>query len=222
MNKPNNHPHDDLIYTYAKGCKDEALNLILSTHFYSCNECQIFLQSAEHLFGDFFSDLPTNNLVSDTKSADVFDRIWETVQSDCVSGKTTINPLNKKQSPLDRYLEKNKNKLQVNTNFPHISETILPLSTREVKVSIMNIDAGTEIPPHTHKGLELTQIISGGFYDQKSAYHAGDLTFKDHQDNHAPKIFDDSPCKCLVVRYGGLKFTGSMGLVYNSIFRLLD
>jgi|GEM_PF-3303492 len=223
-NAPNHHPHDSLIYSFAKGSQDQALNLMLATHFHNCAHCSNLLNAAEHLYGGYISDLPQQ--ASDIPSDHDFDQLWSKIetnnahQHNKTASKTTSS--DKKLTPLERYLNRNQHNLKINNNIPNISETILPLSNNDIKVSVLNIAAGTHIPQHTHQGLEMTQVISGGFFDEKSQYHAGDLSIKDQADNHTPVIFDDAPCVCLVVRYGSLKFTGSMRFVYNAMFKLLD
>lgn len=215
---PNHHPDEALMYHFASGCTEEALNLILATHIYSCPQCQLLQKEAEDVCGHIFSTLP----IDDEDMNGSFDALWNVIgQSHHEQGVSATIP-KITQSPLETYLERNRHRLKVKNTFPRISETILPLSNDRIKVSIMDIGAGVKIPPHTHVGYELTQVLSGGFYDQKGSYHSGDLTIKDSSDNHSPTIFDDEPCQCLVVRCGDLKFTGSMSLIYNSLFKFLD
>lgn len=221
MSTPNHHPDEALIYQFAKGSLEESFNLIISTHIHSCPKCQSKIAEAEDICGYFFSQLPKEAVDNTLSDEDTFDKLWKNISEseNTVLHSSPVSKPSIKRSPLENYLERNQSRLEKKSSFSNITETILPLSGNDIRVSIMEIGAAVEIPQHTHTGYEMTQIISGGFYDQKGSYHAGDMTIKDSNDFHAPKIFDDEPCKCLVVRCGSLKFTGSMGLIYNSLFK---
>ena len=82
----------------------------------------------------------------------------------------------------------------------------------EAEVELYRIEPGRSVPRHSHKGNELTLVVSGGFSDESGQYGPGDLSIKGPADTHQPTGDEDGVCFALAVRDGGLKFTGFMGL----------
>lgn len=219
------HLSDELLYMYAGGCKEQALNLIISEHLHECGECSSRLFDIQEVMGDFFFESTRNNSKeTDTSLEHDFDNLWNALTSESNNNKNLSNKKenSKVLSPLESYLMKSKKYLKKKNVFPGLKETILPISGDDLKVSIMDLSPNINIPTHTHKGTEITMVLSGGFYDENGSYNAGDIILKDKEHTHSPRVYEDENCRCLVVRYGNLCFTGSMGLIYNPIFSLLD
>jgi len=219
MKTPMHHPDEALILKYAGGCQDEAINLIMSTHIHHCPHCQNALSNSENICGHYFSELD----IAKVKEGDLekdFDQLWSKIENNGVSQEEYTKK--ERISPLDHYLQKNKKHIKQQSVFSNISEQILPISTDNIKVSIMEIGAGVTIPQHAHQGYEITQVLSGGFTDQKGIYNSGDMVIKGHNDQHEIKILEDAPCRSLVVRCGDLKFLGTKGILYNMLFKIFD
>lgn len=83
----------------------------------------------------------------------------------------------------------------------------------EAKAEIVRLDAGVAIPFHTHKGLELTLCLAGGFSDGRGSYGPGDVSMADPGIRHQPKADDDGPCFVLAVTDAGLRFEGLLGAI---------
>lgn len=224
MNIPTHHPSQELIYQFASGSKDDILNLIIATHIHYCKECQLALDNAEDVFGSYFEKISNNinqNDFIDKDNTKIFDRIWCKINDYSHELDTIIND-DVYASPLDKYLRRNQNYLKRKNIIPYVNETILPISKKDIRVSIVEVDAGVNLPEHTHDGYEMTQILSGGFSDNQGDYYQGDFVFKNNTHSHSPKIFDNEQCKCLVVRFGNLKFTGTAGIFYNYLSKVID
>lgn len=50
----------------------------------------------------------------------------------------------------------------------------------------MYIAEDVKIPQHTHRGMESTLILHGGFSDEDGHYEAGDYLVKDASIKHSP------------------------------------
>ena len=76
------------------------------------------------------------------------------------------------------------------------------------EVALYHIKAGGRIPEHTHRGLEMTLVLEGGFSDADGSYHQGDFLLRQPGDIHAPTAVQSEDCICLAVLNAPLKFTG--------------
>lgn len=76
------------------------------------------------------------------------------------------------------------------------------------QVVLQKISAGAKVPTHTHRGLEYTVVLSGGFSDEMGVYHRGDFIARDPSHKHTPTALQNEDCICLTVLGAPLKFTG--------------
>lgn len=80
-------------------------------------------------------------------------------------------------------------------------------------VELYRIAPGARIPRHSHGGTEYTLVVAGGFTDERGSYGPGDVAINGDEDFHQPIADRDGVCMALVIRDGGLRFTGMMGAV---------
>jgi putative transcriptional regulator len=90
----------------------------------------------------------------------------------------------------------------------------------QFEFSLLHIKAGGMIPPHDHRGSEMTLILQGGFSDDRGSYHAGDFIYRAADDVHAPQAFEGEDCLCLAVIDAPLRFTGWKHRWMNPFLRL--
>lgn len=64
-------------------------------------------------------------------------------------------------------------------------------------VFLLRIAAGSCLPPHTHQGDELTQVLFGAFDDGRAVFGAGDFDATDSTIRHQPVVQASSECICL-------------------------
>ena len=84
-------------------------------------------------------------------------------------------------------------------------------------VSLLYIDKGTEVPQHTHLGLEMTLVLSGTICDENGEYGAGDLLINTPADTHTPHTRADEDCLCLSVLSAPLKFNKGLTRLLNPL-----
>ena len=87
----------------------------------------------------------------------------------------------------------------------------------KMHVSLLYIDKGTEIPNHTHLGLEMTLVLSGTICDENGEYGAGDLLINTPADTHTPHTRADQDCLCLSVLSAPLKFNKGLTRLLNPL-----
>lgn len=75
-------------------------------------------------------------------------------------------------------------------------------------VMLLRIGAGGCLPPHTHRGAELTQVLHGSFDDGRSIFGPGDFDATDDSIHHQPVVQAASECICIASVSGRLRFDG--------------
>lgn len=80
-------------------------------------------------------------------------------------------------------------------------------------VEFYRIEPGAAVPQHSHAGHELTLVVAGGFSDAIGSYGPGDLVVNGSDDTHRPVGDEGEVCFALILRDGGLKFTGPLGMI---------
>lgn len=84
----------------------------------------------------------------------------------------------------------------------------------EGSVFLLRIGAGRSLPRHTHRGTELTQVLSGSFDDGRAVFSAGDFDAADGDVHHQPVVRAGDECICLAWLDAPLRFDGRIaGLV---------
>jgi putative transcriptional regulator len=91
--------------------------------------------------------------------------------------------------------------------------------TAEHHLSLLCIDTGTEVPLHTHKGLEITLVLAGEMVDEMGRYAAGDLIINTPDHTHTPRNLSDEPCLCLSVLTAPLEFKQGLTRLLNPLQR---
>ncbi|MGX1098924.1 ChrR family anti-sigma-E factor [Amorphus sp. MBR-141] len=77
--------------------------------------------------------------------------------------------------------------------------------------SLFCLRAGHGLPPHTHRGTEMTLVLHGGFTDTTGHYGVGDVSIADDLIDHRPLADDDGDCIGFVVSNASLRLTGRLG-----------
>jgi putative transcriptional regulator len=87
----------------------------------------------------------------------------------------------------------------------------------EANVFLLRIAAGKYLPRHTHRGLELTQILYGRFHDGRALFGPGDFDAADADIHHQPVVQDGSECICLASLDGRLRFDGAIARFFGAL-----
>ena len=97
-----------------------------------------------------------------------------------------------------------------------IATAKLPAGDKQ-HVSLLYIDKGTEVPNHTHLGLEMTLVLAGKIVDESGEYGVGDLLINSPDDTHTPRTLADEDCLCLSVLSAPLKFNKGLTRLLNPL-----
>jgi putative transcriptional regulator len=84
----------------------------------------------------------------------------------------------------------------------------LPIDTgsSRAKARLLYIPAGSKVPDHGHRGLELTLVLAGSFYDEGAWFRRGDVEEADATVEHQPVAGPEEACICLAVTDAPLRF----------------
>ncbi|HAT41914.1 MAG TPA: anti-sigma factor [Rheinheimera sp.] len=86
-------------------------------------------------------------------------------------------------------------------------------------ISLLYISEQTQVPRHTHQGMEMTLVLSGEIEDENGRYVAGDLIVATPDHTHTPRNVKQEPCLCLSVLSAPLTFTEGMTRLLNPLQR---
>jgi putative transcriptional regulator len=217
------HPGLMLLEQYVEGSLSADVALAVSAHIDLCPHCQqlshdITVDQAAALgeqnvsahdeqqdwqqMVDFITSQPGLSAASVQRS----DALPQ-VASVTVNGRTFEIP-----RALSRLAEKQNKWLQLGG----IATAKLPTGDKQ-HVSLLYIDKGTEIPNHTHLGLEMTLVLAGKIVDENGEYGVGDLLINSPDDTHTPRTLADEDCLCLSVLSAPLKFNKGLTRLLNPL-----
>lgn len=86
-------------------------------------------------------------------------------------------------------------------------------------VSLLYIRKDSEVPQHTHLGLEITLVLKGKIYDEEGCYGEGDLLINTPDHTHTPRTMSED-CLCLSVLTAPLKFKKGLTRLLNPLQHL--
>ncbi|MEQ8166852.1 MAG: ChrR family anti-sigma-E factor, partial [Alphaproteobacteria bacterium] len=100
---------------------------------------------------------------------------------------------------------------------PGASQFIIPTRDGRSVARLLRIPAGKPVPEHTHRGIEMTLVISGAFSDEDGTFARGDIEVADGSLTHQPVATNDADCICLAVTEAPLKFKSWLVRLFQPI-----
>ncbi|MFN3662094.1 ChrR family anti-sigma-E factor [Yoonia sp.] len=203
MNKIKHHLTDALLMGYAAGTLPEAFNLVVATHISMCDTCRAALAEFDAVGGEVMVDTDPVDMAEDAL-AQAMARIG------------TGAPLHKPQTksvtglfpaPLRDYVGGDLEHVTWRRVGGGVSQMVLPTASG-ASVRLLRIPAGTAVPDHGHRGLELTLVLQGAFVDETDRFAAGDIEVANEDLNHKPVAEAGMDCICLAATDAPLRFNG--------------
>ncbi|MDB5739150.1 MAG: chrR [Alphaproteobacteria bacterium] len=207
------HPDDDILLAYASGVSDEATGLVIATHLAFCAQCRASVSLMETVGGGLLDALPPAPLAETAfaatmarlDSAPPFARPARTASRDGTP------------EPLRSYLGGDLSSVRWRRMGPRLA--YLPLLRRGgTSAKLLRGSPGTEVGAHTHRGLELTLVLKGGFTDVTGNYGPGDLQVADGSLRHSPIADPGEDCINLAVTTDSLRFENWIQKIAGPIF----
>jgi putative transcriptional regulator len=216
---PTYHPGDERLADYASGALPEPMALLVATHLALCPRCRRVAAELEAVGGALLEGLPPEPMASDSLQR-VLARIEqppaipEPGQAEQPSQGDPSLP-----RPLRDYVGATLDALPWRRLGP-IAEVQLLRDSPGFTTRLLRIRGGTAVPVHTHRGSELTLVLSGAFSDDGGHYLPGDVEEADSEVTHRPVADADADCLCLAVTDAPLKLTSPLGRLLNPFVRI--
>ena len=199
------HPSDELLLDYAAGALGEAWSLAVATHLALCPACRRTTARMEALGGAMLEAVAPAPVAPDGLAA-VMARI--DLPAAAVAAPPARLPASKSglPQPLRRYAENAAGELDWQRLGLGASQLLIATGDRSATARLLRIPAGRPVPVHTHRGPELTLVLSGAFSDATGHYGPGDFQEADETLEHKPHADPGEDCICLAVTDAPLRF----------------
>ena len=216
------HPSLSLLSNFSQGQLSASLSIAVSAHLELCKQCQQQVMQQEEVA---MRQLCDSNIIEDDidfESDSVFDLMLANITEDDselipnhsearhieIKGQQYVLPRALQSVRLSNWLK-----------FGKLARAKVDLNEGEVHANLLHIEAGGAIPPHTHKGFELTLLLAGNFSDTRGNYVAGDFIWLNGTHTHSPET--QLGCLCYTVANDALHFTQGISKALNPIGKLI-
>jgi len=217
------HISDDLILAYASGELDEATSLLVATHMALCPECRRALELAMAVGGVLIED-EAEEAVSDAALASVFERIDAQDAPSRPAAEAASARVRRASyvlpQPLRGYAGGDVGDLRWRSLGGGVRHLPIDTGASRSTARLLYIPAGAKVPDHGHRGLELTLVLSGSFYDEGAWFRRGDVEEADATVEHQPVAGPEEPCICLAVTDAPLRFRGVIPRLAQRFLRI--
>lgn len=197
------HPSDAVLMAYSAGTLGDGLALVVATHLAACPRCRGQVMHLETIGGALLEDIAPmdmNEGALDTLLARLDDLPTEAPRPPAPPPDTDLKLGFAVPAPLRARLTEAGTKAAWRFLAPGIRQIVLPTASGPAGASVrlLRVSPGQKVPLHSHRGLELTLVLDGGFTDAGSHFEAGDLAEIDHDEGHQPVTDPGRDCICLV------------------------
>lgn len=206
------HPGDDLLMAYASGAADEARALIVATHLSFCAQCRDTVAVMEQVGGGLLEAITPAAL-----DEGALDRALAKLDVAAPFERRPRVSRDNTPAPLRPYLRGDLSQVRWRAMGPNLSYA--PLFRRgDVKVRLLRGTPGADPGRHSHRGLEYTLVLKGGYTDVTGSYGPGDLQVADDSVTHSPVADAGEDCINLAVTTAPLRFESFLGKVAGPLF----
>jgi putative transcriptional regulator len=186
------HPSDQSIFAYANGSLGRPLALVLGAHLEGCAQCRGTLAVSETLGGILLEAQPPAEM-----SPDAFSDLWTRLEESAARPQAetrkegVVLPFALRHPGARRWLA------------PGIwVRPILKDRAAGTRAYLLGAAPGKVLPRHRHKGLEMTQVLEGEFFDGGTRYGAGDFLEAGDEVEHSLRVGADRECICVIASEG--------------------
>ncbi|RLV61615.1 transcriptional regulator [Parashewanella curva] len=209
----NYHPDSQLLTSYVSGELMTSFSCAVAIHLEKCPSCR-------HKAESFIEQKACHAFQFEESNGDSseFDGMLNAILSDDGIDTPPINYLKEMEIGGEQFtLPRALSKLSFGkaSSIGKISRSRAKLDEGSVRTSLMHIEAGGKVPQHTHKGYELTLVLSGKFKDESGEYSEGDFIFLEGKHKHQPVSVNG--CLCMTIVSDSLHFTQGINKLLNPI-----
>lgn len=211
------HPDIELLLKYSSGQLEPALAVAIGLHQRQCELCQNRIADLESVGGDTLE-----TIVNASVASSAFDQLMNDIATlPQVTNDIRYESLAVAESDLE--LVEQLDTLQLdNMPWKRVTPTIwkanIAMNDPRYQIELLKFSPNAKIPKHTHGGNEFTLVLQGDFSDQQGRYSRREFISQDQSNEHQPIAGTDG-CICLAITDAPLKFTGTLGPVFNWLTR---
>jgi putative transcriptional regulator len=205
------HPDETLLLGYAAGRLDAALSLVIATHLNFCGRCRDDAALLEHAGGILLDGLAPVALAADAREKTL-------ARLDTIDiPPTALASNDNTPAHLRAWLGRDLSEVRWRRMGPRLGYLNL-MRRGSVALRLLRGAPGSETGRHSHRGMEYTLVLRGGFTDETGSYGPGDFQAAFPNTTHNPVADEGEDCINLSVTTGRLVFSG---LVERFVGRLL-
>lgn len=209
------HLSDQLLTAYAAGSLPEAFNLVVATHVSLCDECRARAASLDAVGGALLEEAEEISLGEDALARTL-------ARIEILPQATRSEPLRAAgvfPAPLASYVGGDLSSVRWRRVGGGVKQAILPTG-KDASARLLFIPAGTAVPDHGHRGLELTLVLQGAFADENDQFGRGDVEIADEEMEHTPVALAGQDCICLAATDAPLRFRGLIPRLAQPLLRI--
>ncbi len=206
MKQIKHHLTESLLLAYSAGTLPEAFNLVVATHISMCDTCRAAAGSYDAVGGEVMLEGAPEDMAENALAATMA-RIMRAAPVDRTPPVRAANAVF--PAPLRDYVNGDLGDVKWRKVGGGVSQMVLKTSD-DASVRLLRIPAGTAVPDHGHRGLELTLVLQGAFVDETDRFAAGDIEVANEDLNHTPVAEAGADCICLAATDAPLRFNGFM------------
>jgi putative transcriptional regulator len=209
------HLSDQLLMGYAAGQLPEAFNLVVATHVSMCDECRARAEAFDAVGGALLEELD-ETAMDDAALDETLARLdgLPPITREAPKRAAGIFP-----APLADYIGGDLSAVRWRRVGGGVKQAILPTG-KDATARLLFIPAGTAVPDHGHRGMELTLVLQGAFADESDRFNRGDIEIADEEMVHTPVALTGQDCICLAATDAPLRFRGWLPRLAQPLLRI--
>lgn len=219
------HPSQELLAAFVDASLPVSFSAAIAMHIEMCPECAQKVQTlTDERALDSFENNKTaspDDIALAMDDIDLDAMIGEITEFDFIDDKPAKAPvvINIQGKPVT--LPRAVSHLPMSSwlNLGKVSRARFELEEGDVRASLLNIEPGGSVPEHTHKGYEVTLLLSGSFSDDMGTYVAGDFITLDGNHTHQPTT--EEGCLCFTISDNPQHFTQGINRLLNPFAHFL-
>jgi putative transcriptional regulator len=218
MHNVKHHLTDPLLMAYSAGTLPEAFNLIVAAHISMCDECRARAASFDSVGGALLEEAEAVDL-SDGSFAETMRLITSGALAPLPKPARPVPGKSVLPAPVRDYIGGDLDAVKWQSIGMGVKQSILPTS-KDASIRLLYIPAGTAVPDHGHRGLELTLVLQGAFVDETDRFGPGDIEIADEELTHTPIADIGEDCICLAATDAPLRFNKLIPRIAQPFFRI--
>ena len=208
VQKISHHPGNDMLLAYAAGALGEAMALIVASHLAFCARCSRIAAQGEAVGGARLEETEPALLRADALQ-----------QALARLGAQQRRPAAHDQTPppLRAFLGRDLSAVRWRKMGSRLAYT--PLGRQGgVSMRLLKGAPGADVGNHSHRGMEYTLVLAGGYTDATGAYGPGDFQIAAPDLHHNPVADNDGDCINLAVTTAPLRFDSVVQKIAGKLF----